>query len=428
MKLPMQVEFILNRLHDNGFEAYIVGGCVRDMILGNTPHDYDICTSAKPEQVIDLFDDCTVVNTGIKHGTVTVILKAETDDRFKTFEITTYRIDGVYKDNRHPETVEYTSDLTQDLARRDFTINAMAYNYQDGLVDPFGGLDDIDNRVIRCVGKPEDRFNEDALRILRGIRFAFRFGYDIDDATFACMDSHRHLLKNISKERVCDELTKILSNIMFWTVRSHKASKKFEFFVKIVNLLSPAPVNIDKDELAINLYDSGDNLILRLALLFRNTNALEVLKYFRFSNEIAFAVNTTIHYGSIILEKVPDVEMDGRDLTHLARKLLCEIKNHDPDLICLYAIVLTHEHFKSQNLQILRNKIKQCKERNDTYSLQYLAVNGNDMMDIGFAGEQIGKVLSALLDDVIYDRLSNTREELMNKARMIYNGIYLPEM
>lgn len=417
MKLPMQVEFILNRLQDNGHEAYIVGGCVRDMILGITPHDYDICTSAKPEQVIDLFNDCTVVNTGIKHGTVTVILKAETDDKFKIFEITTYRIDGVYKDNRHPETVEYTSDLTQDLARRDFTINAMAYNYPNGLIDPFCGLDDIENKVIRCVGRPEDRFNEDALRILRGIRFAFRFGYDIDTATFSCMDSHRHLLKNISKERVCDELTKILSNKMFWTVRSHKASKKFEFFVKIVNLLSSSPVSIDKNELAINLYDSGDNLILRLALLFRNTNVLEVLKAFRFSNEIAFAVNTTIHYGNIVLDKVPDEDMESQDIIHLARKLLCEIKNHDPDLICRYAIVLTHQYKKSQNLQILRNQIKKCKANNDVYSLQYLAVNGNDLIAEGYEGRQIGDVLSALLDMVIYDNVTNTKPELLQAAR-----------
>ncbi len=422
IKLPMQVEFLLNRLHDNGFEAYVVGGCVRDIALGIKPHDYDICTSAKPEQVIEIFSDCTVVNTGIKHGTVTVILNAETDERFKMFEITTYRIDGVYKDNRHPETVEYTTDLVQDLARRDFTINAMAYNYYDGFVDPFGGLKDLRNHIVRCVGKPEDRFNEDALRILRGIRFAFRYGYDIDQETFSCMDSFRHLLKNISKERVCDEITKILSNRMFWSVRWPSANPVFAFFVKVVNLLSPIPINVDKDELSVNLYDSGENLVLRLALLFRKTNVLEVLKTFRFSNEICFAVSATIHYGNIILERIEsDDIMSNDDLVHMARKLLCEIKNHDPDLICQFAEILTgqREVFKRQNIQLLKYKIKQCKAKNDVYSLQYLAVNGNDLLAEGYEGKEIGDMLSALLNLVMYDRVKNTKEDLLAATKKI---------
>lgn len=192
IKLPMPVQFILNKLNDNGYEGFIVGGCVRDCLLGIKPHDWDICTSALPEQVMELFKDFKVIPTGIKHGTVSVVF----DDKPENiFEITTYRIDGEYKDNRHPETVKFVTDLESDLSRRDFTINAIAYNEVKGIVDPFGGYDDIIGKRIKCVGNPNDRINEDALRIMRAIRFALRFNCDIDSETLIAMVKNKELLR-----------------------------------------------------------------------------------------------------------------------------------------------------------------------------------------------------------------------------------------
>ena len=205
IKLPMPVQFILNQLNDNGYEAYVVGGCVRDSIMGFTPHDWDICTSALPEQVIDVFKDYKVIPTGIQHGTVSVVLEDT------VYEITTYRVDGEYKDNRHPDSVEFVSNLKEDLARRDFTINAMAYNDKDGLIDYFGGIDDIKHKFIRCVGLPKKRFSEDALRIMRALRFAMVFGFNIEGRTSYAMDILADNLNQISIERINAEITKMLS-------------------------------------------------------------------------------------------------------------------------------------------------------------------------------------------------------------------------
>lgn len=202
IKMPEKVEYIIQKLQDNGYEAYIVGGCVRDSILGRTPGDWDITTSAKPHQVKEVFH--RTVDTGIEHGTVTVMLDKE------GFEVTTYRIDGEYEDSRHPKSVEFTASLREDLARRDFTINAMAYNPLSGLVDLYEGLEDLKQKRIRCVGCAGQRFDEDALRILRAVRFGAQLGFDIEPATARAIREKAPLLKNISAERIRTELVKLL--------------------------------------------------------------------------------------------------------------------------------------------------------------------------------------------------------------------------
>ena len=200
IQLPEKVNTIITLLHNAGFEAYAVGGCVRDSILGREPEDWDITTSAMPEETKELFDK--TVDTGIEHGTVTVLLGRE------GFEVTTYRVDGKYEDSRHPKEVTFTRSLREDLKRRDFTVNAMAYNEKDGLVDVFGGLSDLKKGKIRCVGDAKERFSEDALRILRGIRFAAQLGFSIDEKTKAGMKELAPTLKNISVERIQAELVK----------------------------------------------------------------------------------------------------------------------------------------------------------------------------------------------------------------------------
>lgn len=209
MILPKQVERIISTLNNCGYEAFAVGGCVRDSLSKKKPNDFDICTSATPSEMKSVFkqNQMKTYDTGIKHGTISVRCNGE------LYEITTYRIDGEYADGRHPNEVVFTKDIKEDLARRDFTINAMAFNMVDGLVDPFGGQKDLENKVIRCVGDPTDRFHEDALRILRAIRFAVRFDFDIEENTAKALLMNKRLLSNISSERKADELIKILMDL-----------------------------------------------------------------------------------------------------------------------------------------------------------------------------------------------------------------------
>ena len=202
IRIPAPAEEIINKLNEHGYEAYVVGGCVRDMLLGREPGDWDITTSALPEQVKEVFR--RTVDTGIQHGTVTVMMGKE------GYEVTTYRIDGEYSDGRHPNSVEFTPDLVEDLKRRDFTINAMAYNSHTGFVDKFGGVEDLQKGIIRCVGEPMDRFTEDALRILRAIRFSAQLGFSIEERTYEAIKVIAPNMVHVSKERIQVELTKLL--------------------------------------------------------------------------------------------------------------------------------------------------------------------------------------------------------------------------
>ena len=202
--LPRDVNYIIETLYSNGYEAYAVGGCVRDTLLGRTPKDWDITTSAKPEEVKALFNH--TIDTGILHGTVTVMLNHE------GYEVTTYRIDGEYEDARHPKEVTFTANLVEDLKRRDFTINAMAYNHKVGLVDEFDGVKDLENKIIRCVGNPMDRFSEDALRMLRAVRFAAQLGFSIEDKTQEAVKALAPTIKKVSAERIQVELVKLVTS------------------------------------------------------------------------------------------------------------------------------------------------------------------------------------------------------------------------
>ncbi|MEY8352519.1 hypothetical protein AALB39_04090 [Lachnospiraceae bacterium 54-53] len=204
--MPAPVEFILQELNRGGHEAYIVGGCVRDGFLGNDPHDWDICTSATPDKIMEVFPYEKIIPTGLKHGTVTILIN---DD---PYEVTTYRIDGKYTDSRRPDNVYFTDSLVEDLQRRDFTINAMAYSPVSGIIDPFNGQKDLLDGLLRCVGNPDDRFKEDALRILRAMRFAVKYDLTIEQKTFKAMTMNKERLSDISKERITSELEKMLTS------------------------------------------------------------------------------------------------------------------------------------------------------------------------------------------------------------------------
>ena len=214
IKIPVNANKLINILQQAGYSAYVVGGCVRDSILGRTPHDWDICTSATPTEVLKVFNGFQIIETGLQHGTITIMVDGE------GYEITTFRIDGEYSDNRRPDCVIFTGKLEEDLSRRDFTINALAYNDIEGLIDPFGGVADIKNRLIRCVGNAWDRFDEDALRVLRALRFSCQLGFTIEYDTSAAILDKAHLLSNISKERINSEFCKMLCTKNFATIMS----------------------------------------------------------------------------------------------------------------------------------------------------------------------------------------------------------------
>lgn len=429
--MPMPVEFVLSKLHSNGYEAYIVGGCVRDSIMGIQPHDWDICTSALPEQVEEIFKDLKVILTGLQHGTVTVVF--EDGDYKQCIEITTYRIDGEYKDNRHPEDVEFVSDLSLDLMRRDFTINAMAYNDKDGIIDMFGGIEDIEIGRLRCVGKPDDRFQEDALRIMRAIRFAIKYNLQIDDDVIQSIQMNKMLLKNVSIERICAELTKILeSNISDDGTKKNRIDL-IGYLIDFLQVVLVHKIDFDEQEVYNRLAFVEPNVPLRLAILFDSTNIMSILKDLRFSNDVVFAAQEIREYGHKILNDkdewsskssiaaaINNLQIGNRKynveddstLRYYARRSLRNISSCSFESVISFAKAYVNDEYMLVALNILQKQMQFCKE-NDVYCLQYLSVNGNDIKQAGFEGKEIGNILNKLLDMVMREDVRNNREELL---------------
>lgn len=421
LELPERVEMILQRLHSNGFQAYVVGGCVRDSIMGITPHDWDICTSALPDQVIKLFEDQKVIPTGLQHGTVTVII-GDTE-----YEITTYRTDGEYKDCRHPSRVEFVQDIKSDLMRRDFTINALTYNHDSGIVDHFNGEDDIWDGIIRCVGDPNERFNEDALRIMRAIRFAIRYSFSIENNTKEVMLNKKANLFNISEERIRSEIEKILDCDL---------RDKSDLLSILISLLEPVVPEYTKDveEICKRLSNSPLNYELRLALLFdfENDSLDAVLKRLRFSNETIKKVEAINKYGKIIRD-----ENEWRDVLYITlpsdvynktdyfeRRLLHDI-SYDLSLSAIdYANTYASSKEDCEMLDILRSRVKHAFYNHEPCKISDLAIDGNDLINVGFIGKQIGIVLNVLLDMVMRGVLTNNHSTLMNAANSL-KGLFV---
>ena len=292
IKLPENVKLILDLLDKSGYEAYIVGGCVRDSLMNKEPHDWDICTSALPEQMEQVFKDFKIIPTGLKHGTLSIVIGDE------LYEVTTFRIDGEYEDNRHPKDVEFVSDIKLDLMRRDFTINAMAYNEKVGIVDLFGGQEDINNKVIKCVGNPDERFNEDTLRIMRAIRFAEKYNFSIEKETYKSMIKNKRLLTNVSMERVTDELIKTLTYGSF--MRNENTRCLLICIETVTKIQLYQNYNIF-DRLA----SSNPDLMVRLAILFDPfKDVYSFLKDMRFSNEVAEVVSDIIRVGKMLAAEI----------------------------------------------------------------------------------------------------------------------------
>lgn len=404
IELPGNVRFILHMLREAGHEAYVVGGCVRDSIMGRKPHDWDICTSAKPEQVIEIFNHYKVIPTGLKHGTVT-IMKND-----KPYEITTYRVDGEYDDARHPKDVTFTTSLEEDLSRRDFTMNALAYNNNNDLVDLFGGVNDIKNGIVRCVGNPRERFSEDALRIMRALRFATRFGFKIEENTFAAMKEKKLLLSKISAERINSELTQIIM------CEAEDVARILYKAEDILFELFPALRENDGSYIN-NILHSNKIKSIRLALLFDfpEEQLKDILTNLRYDNETISSVLNTRKYGQQILK----YDSDKYTIEYFLKRIMHDIGYEDTQKALFYCIAYSRAKSNEKQELLFTNMlyvVMVINDRNECYKLSQLAVNGNDIKHFGYKGQQIGTVLNYLLDMVMKGVLENNKPTLLKRV------------
>lgn len=391
---------LLTRLHAAGHAAYAVGGCVRDSLLGQTPHDWDLCTSATPEQVLELFGEAHCIPTGLQHGTVTVKHGGE------LYEITTFRTEGAYSDGRHPDHVAFVPDVKEDLARRDFTINAMAYNAEEGLIDPFGGQSDLAAGIVRAVGEPQRRFEEDALRILRLYRFAARFGFAIDPATGQAARALCRHLDCVSEERIAEELSRLLA------APAPGAYLEAEVLAVIFPELEAA--ELPESRRILDALEPGmEHVPVRLAALLcplGEAGARAALKRLKCSNALTGTVATLVREAA--------AGMPGAALTLTARRFL---SRYDLATITdLTALCSARHPEQAEAFAALQQEAARLVETNACCRINQLAVNGRDLMDAGIRpGPGLRRVLDALLEQVLTGQLPNEKAALLAAAAQV---------
>lgn len=441
IKIPEGANKIIHTLQEHGYSAYIVGGCVRDSILGRIPNDWDICTSATPYEMMNIFKDERIIETGLQHGTITILINNE------GYEVTTYRIDGNYSDKRRPDTITFTNDLTQDLSRRDFTINAMAYNDIDGLIDPFGGVYDINHKLIRCVGSPRTRFNEDALRILRAIRFASQLDFSIESNTIEEIFKQSQWLRHISIERINSEFCKIIS--------AKNCSNKLLEFSNVFSIFIPEIADMfcfkqnnpyhsftvyGHTVHAMKMCDS-DDLIVRLAVFFHDIgkpysfqddeNGIRHFKcHGKVSADITNRTMKNMRFDNDTREKVVqlvfyhDATFDNskKSIKRWLNKIgeeqfrrLLKVRKSD-----IKGQKIDYDEDRISAINLIEKNIDDIINEKECFSLKQLAVNGDDLINIGYKpGKDIGIALQKLLQDVINGEITNEKEILLNHANNI---------
>lgn len=401
INMPETVSMIIKRLLDAGYEAYSVGGCVRDALLSRVPYDWDITTSATPDAVKKIFH--RTVDTGIKHGTVTVLVRSE------SFEVTTYRVDGKYLDGRHPESVSFTRSLTEDLLRRDFTINAMAYNDESGLVDPYGGEQDLAARIIRCVGDPLARFGEDALRMLRAIRFAACLSFTIENATMAAIKELAASISVVSAERICAELCKLLASDRPELISLLYDTGLSEYVMPQLGQVFEGP---HKDEMIAALSKSCPDKVVRWSILTHFTgSAREIMRSLKFDNKTTDAVCMLTARSDASYKSISRADLK-RDMAVLGTELLPAWFD--------YLDALHGEGFSAS----LREESSDIIEKGECFLMSRLAVTGKDVLGLGCpAGILVGKVLGEVLDKVIEDPSLNDREKLLPLTKKIVSSV-----
>ena len=435
--LSPEVSYAICALENEGFEAFAVGGAVRDSLLGKNASDFDITTSAKPEQIKQTFSSFNVIETGIKHGTVTVIINGA------SIEITTYRVDGEYDDNRHPRNVIFASNLEDDLSRRDFTVNALAYNPRIGVVDMFDGLSDLKNKIIRTVGNGEKRFSEDALRILRCVRFSSVLGFDIEKNTETAVRKLVGLLENISAERLFSELKKLICG--------QNAGKIIEDFPEVITKVVPElskSVGFEQKS-KYHIYDvythtaraigeSNNNIFVRLALLYHDcgkpyvyTEEASGARHFKGHQEVSAKLaveglsrlkcdNKTIkRVSDLVLYHDYPLTSDEKSV----RRLLTKLTYEDAKLIAKirYADMKAHAEqyaFSRDYTEKVISVIDSFKKSGECVNLKTLAVTGDDLLNLGIPkGKKIGEILNILLENVLENNVPNEKRMLLKKAK-----------
>lgn len=442
MDMPKNVDIAINLLQSAGFEAYAVGGCVRDSLLGKTPNDWDITTSAKPEDMKSVFADFHCIDTGIKHGTVTVVIDGE------PLEITTFRLDGEYEDNRHPKSVTFTSNLGADLGRRDFTVNAMAYSKMTGTVDLFGGQNDLKNGIIRCVGDPDRRFNEDALRILRALRFASALDFEIEEKTEQSLLKNRALLGNISEERIAKELLKLVCGKGAKRILTDFAPVLFEILPELQPMYKNSHDNphhcYDIYEHTLIAVESIDpEPTLRFAMLLHDCGKPAVKKFDengvahfyghqRISAEISAQILARLKVSNKFRDEILFLvsNHDRWELYENTEKMPRYLSKFGLDgvlnlLKVMRADVLAQSpeyRYRLDQIADAEEIAKNLAAQKPCLSLSELQINGRTLMDIGIPqGRKLGAVLAQLLDEVIDGVTKNTQEALTTRAREIYS-------
>lgn len=441
MDMPKNVDIAINLLQSAGFEAYAVGGCVRDSLLGKTPNDWDITTAAKPEDMKSVFINFHCIDTGIKHGTVTVVIDGE------PLEITTFRLDGEYEDNRHPKSVTFTSNLGADLGRRDFTVNAMAYSKMTGTVDLFGGQNDLKNKIIRCVGDPDRRFNEDALRILRALRFASALDFEIEEKTAQSLLKNRALLGNISEERIAKELLKLVCGKGAKRILTDFAPVLFEILPELQPMYKNSHDNphhcYDIYEHTLIAVESIDpEPTLRFAMLLHDCGKPAVKKFDengvahfyghqRISAEISAQILARLKVSNKFRDEILFLvsNHDRWELYENTEKMPRYLSKFGLDgvlnlLKVMRADVLAQSpeyRYRLDQIADAEEIAKNLAAQKPCLSLRELQINGRTLMDIGIPqGRKLGAVLAQLLDEVIDGVTKNTQEALTTRAREIY--------
>lgn len=434
IEITNDIKIIFDTLNNAGYECFMVGGCVRDFLLNKVPHDIDFTTNATPDEMKECFKDFNVIETGIKHGTLTVLIN------HTPYEITTYRVDGEYKDNRKPESVIFVKDIKNDLARRDFTINAIAYNPVEGFIDCFDGMKDLQDGIIRCVNEPMKRLEEDALRILRALRFSAVLGYTIEKETESSCFKLAHLLKNISVERVTTELFKTLiqpnaHKIIFdyvdiWGVVIPELLEMKDF-----KQYNPHHVHDVLKHTCVALEGCDSNLIVRLSVLFHDIGkpscfSIDEKGVGHFYGHAAKSVDITRNIFNRlrvdnntkdqVLKLIQYHDLDLQPTEKYVRKLCYKLGSLDmvKNLLLVqradnYGQAPIHNE-RVEKFNIIDEIINKLEKENLSFSLKDLAINGKDLISLGLTGKEIGDKLSILLEAVLNNEVENTKESLLN--------------
>ena len=424
--MPKGAEFIIRSLENAGFEAYIVGGCVRDGILGRDPEDWDITTIAKPDEIKRIFSH--TVDTGIEHGTVTVLVPPEEVERgIRSFEVTTYRIDGEYTDHRHPNAVSFTGSLEEDLARRDFTINAMAYHMERGIIDPFHGQEDLEKKIVRAVGKAKDRFAEDALRMMRGIRFSAQLDFSLDEEAYLGIESLKESLENVSKERIAVELWKLLAS-------AHPDKVEMFFSTGLAPYITEDFPKIQESGIPKLLPFAPVEKIVRFGLFLRNVPDLarKILRDLKLDRE---SIEGGSHFAALFSEE--EVESPYALRKRIARyglkmvrdfyeMRLALLQQDEEDLDSLSESDVLESERRAGGINITKKQaesivkerllwLSKVEDEKNCVSLSTLMLSGKDLISLGVSpGKRMGEILQLAFDRVLQEPKENEKEKLIS--------------